>query len=275
MNNTSVTVNSGSVNGNIFTANSTTGGLLGNGAFFQIGNTPSCAPSGTFTGTISNGSGGSGNILNVTSVPTNSLPLVVGSLISDGGITGTLNIIAKGTGTGGIGTYTVSANFNLSSTFTGTSGQLTFVIAYDGLPGTVSAGIGGGGHSISNGSPSEWHMEWGTAGFAGFQDDGMGAGLPTGVSGNVLTVTNDPSMNMLSPQGVTVNGFTVTGPVGSETGGVGQYKMSGSAVVAPGVLFAVPTQTLRGGWSIPPGVTTHAMPTPRNSHCNPVHSCVR
>ena len=69
------------------------------------------------TGTISNGSGGSGTILNVTAVTSGTVTL--GLVVTGTGVTAGTTVTAFGTGSGGIGTYTVSVAHNLSSrTFT-------------------------------------------------------------------------------------------------------------------------------------------------------------
>mgnify|MGYP003342241643 CR=1 FL=1 len=60
----------------------------------------------TFTGTISNGSGSAGTILNVASVASGTIK--VGQKLYGTGVTGGTIITALGTGTGGTGTYTVS-----------------------------------------------------------------------------------------------------------------------------------------------------------------------
>lgn len=75
--------------------------------------------SAVFTATISDGAGGSGTILNVTSVTSGTITL--GMVLTGTGVTTGQHITALGTGTGGTGTYTVSDAQNLSSrTFTGT-----------------------------------------------------------------------------------------------------------------------------------------------------------
>lgn len=72
------------------------------------------ATSSTFTAVISNGSGSPGNILNVSSAVTGT-PLAVGTIIAGTGVTLGTRIIALGSGTGGTGTYTVSAFANTAS----------------------------------------------------------------------------------------------------------------------------------------------------------------
>ena len=74
----------------------------------------SLTPSGIITGTISNGSGGAGTILNVTGVTSGFL--WVGGTISGTGVTGGTKITAFGTGNGGTGTYVISVSQNVTST---------------------------------------------------------------------------------------------------------------------------------------------------------------
>lgn len=76
------------------------------------------------TGTISNGAGGAGTILNVTAVTSG--VVMTGMTLSGSGITGGTKITAYGTGAGGIGTYTVDTSQNATSTtITGADLMLT------------------------------------------------------------------------------------------------------------------------------------------------------
>jgi hypothetical protein len=148
----------------------------------------------------------------------------------------------------------------------GTAGnELAIANVYTGSTGTFSAGVGGGGWG---GVGSVWPMDTnGPAQITGFIDDGSGGGSPSGISGDILTVTVDDSMNLLSPEGVNVirtvsvgvtQTFAVASAVGGATGGVGQYNLTGSALpltIASQVLGAAPVNIWRGGWSIPPGST--------------------
>jgi hypothetical protein len=72
-----------------------------------------------FDGTIDDGAGASGTVLTVTSVTSGTLTL--GMVLTGTGVTNGQHIIAFGTGSGGVGTYTVSdAQLLTSRTFTGT-----------------------------------------------------------------------------------------------------------------------------------------------------------
>jgi hypothetical protein len=66
------------------------------------------------TGTISNGSGGSGTIINVTAVTSGTVK--VGLSVTGTGVTAGTTVTALGTGTGGTGTYTASISQNVAST---------------------------------------------------------------------------------------------------------------------------------------------------------------
>ena len=98
-----------------------------------------------FTGIISNGSGGSGTILDVSSVASGTIK--VGQTITGTGVTAGTYITALGTGTGGTGTYTVSTSQNVSSTaitsdieptsFTSKTGPAVFTGTISGTTLTV------------------------------------------------------------------------------------------------------------------------------------------
>jgi len=84
--------------------------FVGTTNFVTIGATASAV----VTGTISNGSGGDGTILDVTFVTSGTLAL--GTYITGTGITPGTFIEQFGTGTGGMGTYVVNNTQNVSST---------------------------------------------------------------------------------------------------------------------------------------------------------------
>jgi hypothetical protein len=66
------------------------------------------------TGKIDNGSGSAGTVLNVTAVDSGGI--VIGQIIDGTGVTANTTVTAYGTGTGGVGTYTVNISQNVSST---------------------------------------------------------------------------------------------------------------------------------------------------------------
>jgi hypothetical protein len=96
------------------------------------------APASTsFTAIIDNGSGGAGTTLTVSAVSSGTL--AVGTVISGSGVTAGTTITAFGTGSGGIGTYTVNTSQLVSSTaMTGSTGRtLTYDTAYKFSNGTA------------------------------------------------------------------------------------------------------------------------------------------
>ena len=77
------------------------------------------ADAAVFVGTIDNGAGLSGTVLTVTSVTSGTITL--GMVLTGTSVTNGQHVIAYGTGSGGVGTYTVSdAQLLTSRTFTGT-----------------------------------------------------------------------------------------------------------------------------------------------------------
>lgn len=89
------------------------------------------------TGHIDNGAGASGNTLTVTAVLGSGSPLAVGDSIFPSAATGlssSAKITALGTGTGGVGTYTISVNALVAST--------NFVTGNYGCRGFQCAGTG-------------------------------------------------------------------------------------------------------------------------------------
>ena len=182
------------------------------------------------------------------SVSVDNTSSVTGDVFTAGVVTGTANPATGGLlGSGPIFTCNT------------TGSSLTFSIVYDPSisgAGTTSAGPGGGGFG---GTGSKWYMDRNSSTITSFQDDGLGGGSYDGVAGNVLTVVDDTSMNMLtSVGGVTVGGnavSTISGG-GAGTGGTGRYTIAGSAAAVPsGSQSAVPFNHLRTYWDIPPGVT--------------------
>ena len=94
--------------------------LLYGGRWLQYG-TPS-QDTASFSGYIDNGAGSAGNTLTVTSVVAGSGTISVGQLINATGIQPATFITALGTGTGGVGTYTLSTSFATAGQLLGSSG---------------------------------------------------------------------------------------------------------------------------------------------------------
>lgn len=76
----------------------------------------------SFSGYIDNGAGVAGNTLTVTSVVSGTNPISVGQLINATSIQPATFITALGTGTGGVGTYTVATTFATAGQLLGSSG---------------------------------------------------------------------------------------------------------------------------------------------------------
>jgi len=84
-----------------------------------------------FVGTISNGSGSAGTVLNITTVNTGTIYL--GMLVTGTGVTAGTHITAFGTGSGGIGTYTVSTSQLVSNTTLAGSLSSKIAVEHNGL----------------------------------------------------------------------------------------------------------------------------------------------
>jgi hypothetical protein len=181
-----------------------------------------------------------------------------GITVSTGGTGSTFTITNPNSGT--VSTSTAATAEAAATVLLGNNISLGNVST--GSTGTTSAGIGGGAWG---GVGSTWPMDTaGNASITGFIDDGNGSGAPDGVSGNVLTVVVDDSMNLLGP-GITVaaavSGVTrnlTVAAKGGATGGVGQYTLSGTGSTGTStyeIISVAPANGYRGGWSIPPGTT--------------------
>lgn len=174
-------------------------------------------PTATVTGSIS------GTTLTVTAVSSGLLR--VGFIISGTGVTAGTTITAYGTGTGGNGTYTVSASQTVSSTtITGTSNEPSFEVI-----STDSMRIPSGTTAQRPSSPVAGYIRYNTTlgRFEGYGSawGGLGGGATGGGSDTVFqenskTVTTSytitPSKCASSVGPITVNsGVTVTVPSGS------------------------------------------------------------
>jgi hypothetical protein len=77
-------------------------------------------------GTVSNGAGGAGTTLNITSAPTTG-KITIGAVIAGSGVTTGTTVVDYLTGTGGTGTYLVNYSQNATSTtITGTAPMVTY-----------------------------------------------------------------------------------------------------------------------------------------------------
>jgi len=113
-----------SVAGNSIVAGtqSVTGNTTITGTFLATGGAVSTYGTASFTAGISNGAGGTGTILNVSAVASGTL--VIGQKITGAGVSANTGISALGTGTGGVGTYTVTTSqlVNAGIAMTGSAG---------------------------------------------------------------------------------------------------------------------------------------------------------
>lgn len=82
----------------------------------------------------------SGTTLTVTVADTNGVPIDIGCTLSGSGVTAGTKVTAYGTGSGGTGTYTVSASQTVSSTTITTAGEVT--ISTTGRTISLNAGTG-------------------------------------------------------------------------------------------------------------------------------------
>jgi hypothetical protein len=123
----------------------------------------------SFTGSIS------GTTLTVSSFPSNVGQLGVGTIISGSGITGAGTVItALGTGTGGVGTYTISNSFSLSSrTLTVAGWQFSYTVSGTQTLTQVAAGL----VALINANPA-----WFIPPIGGFCPAGTSSIPPCGIS---------------------------------------------------------------------------------------------
>ena len=127
--------------------------------------------------------------------------------------------------------------------------------------GATSNGIGGGYHG-GVGSYYGMNLAPGVVhAITGFIDDGSGGGSPSGVPGNVLTVTVRSILDLqaglpLTGTGVPANTTIVSQSSGS-TGDVGTYIVSTNtgATSSETINYTTPN-FLAGGWSMPPTTCT-------------------
>lgn len=176
---------------------------------------------GTFavvTGKIDNGSGSSGTIMDVSAVTSGTL--AVGQAVTGTGIAAGTTITALGTGTGGVGTYTVSIPHNLSSMTittkpTGGAGPYTVSISQTAASASISA---------------------------------FNAAAPTAVTGSIsgttLTVSAVTTGTLAVGQTIAGTGVTAGTSItafGTGTGGVGTYTVSASQTVASTTISVLST----------------------------------
>jgi hypothetical protein len=149
------------------------------------------------TGIISNGSGSAGTILNVSAVTSGTL--AVGTYISGTGVTAGTYITALGTGSGGIGTYTVSSSQNVTSTTI--TGQPTI--------GTIFTASG-------DGSGTGLATKSNAIGFMAIGDDPSSSAV---AQTSLVTETARVALETVSTNGTNAS-FSAVFPAGTGTGNV-------------------------------------------------------
>jgi hypothetical protein len=154
--------------------------------------------------------------------------------------------IAAGTSTltfsqaaGGPTTWKLGSGLGFSSCVATTSGAAAGTIVGNTWTPKSGQPVAGPGGGFNGGStlPQSWGFDLndsgGTLPFTGFIDDGSGNGSPSGIAGNVLTVTVPALFNLSFGNpfktGIQGGGVLLTGALNGATGGVGQYTVSGSA----------------------------------------------
>ena len=151
----------------------------------------------TVTGGISNGSGSAGTTLNVTAVTSGTL--AVGTYISGTGVTAGTYITALGTGTGGTGTYTVSASQLATS---------TTILGQPTIGTIVTASAAGSGTGLATKSNA--------VGFMAIGDDSSAAAVG---QTSLVKETARVSLGSVTPNGTNAS-FSAIFPAGIGTGNI-------------------------------------------------------
>lgn len=142
----------------------------------------------------------------------------------------------------------------------GANHEVTFLPVYAGLTNTVSAGPGGGGHSVGT-TNSNWQMVWQGSQISAGLDNGSGSYT---TAGTVMTVTVDNGLVLQVGDTVAFGGSvgtrTIQSVISSPSGTLGTYQMSGAnGLTSPLTgLLATPNDPYPGGWSAPAGPLTCA-----------------
>jgi len=166
------------------------------------------------TGTIDNGSGSAGTTLTVSSVANGAI--YVGQILSGSGVTSGTTVTAFVSGSGGTGTYTVSASQLVSSTtIKGASAAATFTA-------TISNGSGSAGTilnvtAVASGTIRVGQKLYGTGVTAGTIITAVGTG-----TGGTGTYTVDTSQNTSSTT-ITSTGVTTSGSFTTASASSGFY----------------------------------------------------
>ena len=158
-------------------------------------------------------------------------------------------------------------------TAAGVGGNMT-INTWTPKSGQASAGPGGGWNGGST-LPQDWGADVNVSSnlfpLTGFIDDGSNYPNPSGIMGNVLTVTVQalPNIAIDSVNGASISGTGVTtakviAAIGGATGGVGRYTLNGSPQLVN------PAQSMNtnipdffdGGWSASTNITCTSLDHP-------------
>ena len=208
-----------------------------NGQFVGEISDVAASPIINFLGDISDGSGGIGQILNVTTSPSPS-PIISGMTIAGFGVSAATQITGQLTGTpGGIGTYSVDISQIVTSTTIqgATAGTNLYVSSVITSGMTIAAGTEISGVGVVPNTTIIAQIDGSPSGIGNYTVDTSQVVFSSTIDaisiGNVLTVTNVTSGALQVGTTLTgtniVPGTTITA-LGSGTGGIGNYTVSTS-----------------------------------------------
>lgn len=205
------------VNGNL----TVTGSQVDTGNFLAAGVLGAYIAS-AFTGGISNGSSAAGTILNVTAVASGTL--FIGQRVTGSGVTSGTLITGFGSGSGGVGTYTVN-----TSQLVGASTSLT------GAASAIATTPASGDNSVNIATTAFVQTAVGTLGTMASQNASSVA-----ITGGVITGTSG-SFTTLTANAVTTLGETTSVSATAATGTI-NYD-----VITQGVVYY--TSNATGNWT--------------------------
>ena len=186
----------------------------------------------TVTGTIDNGAGSAGTTLTVTAVSSGTLS--VGQQVYGTGVSQLTRITALGTGTGGVGTYTVSTSQLVASTtlVTGPDNYTLLATNSFNVVGNRQTGIPGRRQPIKSGDIAGQMAIWGTK-----TSNGNSYGADTATSNLTARVTATATENFTA----TAGGSTLTLDTrANSSGGVLGTLATRMSLNATAATFTVP-----------------------------------
>ena len=207
------------------------------------------AVGGTFTGTGSI----SGQTLTITAVTSGTLS--VGSIISGTNVQQNTFITALGSGSGGVGTYTVNASQTVASTTVTAVSPLSsadITPAYDATSSTVDVSTVANSTTVTI-KESNRFVGTGSITSGGFSGTGSIAGTTLTIT--AVTATGLAVGSIISGTGVAANTYITA--FGSGSGDVGTYTVSVSQTVASTTISSSPTLTIT---AVTSGALTVGMP---------------